>query len=245
MARSSHGSEGDAPSVAPTEGTSDSSDHNGGGEIGEKRMGETEYVNEAMPTRRDVVMELLRRKKIRVTEVRGALENLTETIEEMLGRLEDEGELDKDEGAEILLKLLTETDMPTSVNVVDRGATSGLSLSSSSQFSSQQETRSRVQAETTMNSQTSRRDQKKPERDIAKVFNERVWPHFKLLFNDRDMEIDSPIAQIYFQQIKLTSACNRTAAWKTAKKVGLQVLRRKRSSVASYMKETFIGKKNR
>jgi hypothetical protein len=49
-----------------------------------------------------------------------------------------------------------------------------------------------------MNSQTSRRDQKKPERDIAKVFNEHVWPHFKLLFNNRDMEMESPIAQIYF-----------------------------------------------
>jgi hypothetical protein len=55
------------------------------------------------------------------------------------------------------------------------------------------------------------------------------------------MEMDSPIAQIYFQQIKLASAVNRAATWKTANKVGLQVLRRKHSSVASYMRETFIG----
>jgi hypothetical protein len=94
------------------------------------------------------------------TQVRGELENLTETIEDMLGQLEDDGQLDEDEGANILLKLLTKTDMPTPVDMADQEATSGLSLIFSSQLLMKQETRSRVQAETSMNSQSSRRDRK-------------------------------------------------------------------------------------
>jgi hypothetical protein len=84
-----------------------------------------------------------------------------------------------------------------------------------------------------MNSQTSGQEHKKPEKDNAKVFNKHVWPHFKLLFNKDDMEKDSPIANTYLQQMKVSSAINRTAQWQLVKKVGLQVLRRKCSSIAS------------
>jgi hypothetical protein len=87
------------------------------------------------------------------------------------------------------------------------GMDSGLSLSSSSQFSMQQETRSRVQAERSMNSQASRRDRKKQERDIAKVFNEHVWPPFKLIFNGRDMGKDSPNSADVFSTNKII-ICN-------------------------------------
>jgi hypothetical protein len=80
MAKSSQRNEGGAPSVAPTVGTSES-DNNGDEDIGESRTGGGKgNVSEDMPTRKDVVMELLRCKKITITQVWGELENLTKTI---------------------------------------------------------------------------------------------------------------------------------------------------------------------
>jgi hypothetical protein len=79
---------------------------------------------------------------------------------------------------------------------------------------------SRVDAKMSMSSQASGQEHKKPaERDNAKVFNKHIWPHFKLLFNKDDMEKDSPIAQTYLQQMKGSSAINRTAQSQLAKKM--------------------------
>jgi hypothetical protein len=78
-----------------------------------------------MPTRKEIVMELLCQKKIIVAEVCCELmKHQTETLEDMLKQLEDEGCLDDNEGAKILLELLSKNDMPRSVDLVDKEQTS-------------------------------------------------------------------------------------------------------------------------
>ena len=176
----------------------------------------------------------------------------TESIEDMLQRLQEDGHLDETEGANILLEGMSKNDMPKSVDLEEREQTSSLSthgsggggpsISLNSQISSQNSDSLRTEAEKSMSSQTSGRVRKTGEKDIAKCFNEHIWPHFMLLFNDEDMEEGSPISKIYLKQTRVSSVIDHKVQWRVAKKVGLRVLRRKRSSVASYMKETFIGK---
>ena len=121
----------------------------------------------------------------------------TESIEDMLQRLEEDGHLEENKGANILLEVLSNNEMPKSVDLEEREQTSSLStqgsgsggpgISLNSQISSQKTNSTRTEAEKSMNSQTSGRVRKPGEKDIANIFNEHIWPHFKLLFNDDDM----------------------------------------------------------
>jgi hypothetical protein len=252
MDKSRRSGTGQVPSLDSTLSSSED-DEEEEGQLMPQRGGNVSECRQAdMPSRKDIVMELLRQKKISVAEVRGELEEGPESIEDMLKRLEEDGHLEENEGANILLEVLSNNKMPKSVNLEERDQTSSLStqgsgdggqgVSLNSQTSSQKSNSSRTEAEMSMNSQTSGRVRKSGEKDIARVFNEHIWPHFKLLFNDDDMREGSPISKIYLKQKRDSSVIDHKAQWRMAKKVGLRVLRRKRSSVASYMKETFIGK---